>query len=463
MKKILSYSLFSAVVALSLASCEQEEAAIFDKSAAERLDEAKDVFTQRIASSQNGWIFEYYGSPETDYDNYVKDVGYLMLAKFNSDNSVVVGMKNMHSSNAYLEDKSLWEVLTDMSAVLSFNSYNKCVHRFSEPENFDGSTSYGGDIGKGMLGDYEFIIVDAPEGGDHIMLKGKKHGAYSRLTRLGDDNSSFESYLDDVSSKQKQLLSSAAPNHLVMNVGEKQYYFLMPNKGGDLGLTKLWPAGTDSTFTMVYNPLLMSRRIAGADTTYVVRFRDAIKGTEESGLQAQEFFYDAKTQTFHGQAEGISIEGQDASSFFFERWSASQARFTLSRSSNMSEKVKELIAAVNAGYSDVKYTFQNAVLYPTAEGAMLSLTYRSNKNQSGSVLYKFSCSVDGEVLKLSYLEPNNSAAQTQLNSIKAIADLCNAISGSYTITSGANKLNLTTVCMTKTDDAAFSFEPTYSK
>lgn len=444
-------------------ACQQEEDAIFDASAAERLEEAQKVFTDRIASSPNGWIFEYFVSPETDADNYVKGLGYLMMVNFKPDHSVVVGMRNYHTENEYWEAESLWEVITDMSAVLSFNSYNKCLHRFSEPENFKGSTSYGGvDTGKGMLGDYEFIIVDAPENGQHIYLKGKKHGAYSRLTRLGQDTTSFQNYLVDVARMQSQLLSNNAPNHLVMNIQDRQYNFIMPTKGGDLGLTKLWPAGTDSTFTMTLNPLLMSRRIEGNDTTYVVRFRDAIEGPVDLDITAQEFYYDPKTKSFYGEEEGISIVGEDPAFFFFEKWGLG-ARFQLTRSSDGTDKAKELINAVYQGYSDIRYTCQNIQLQASENGATLTIAYKTNKNANGKAVYNFSASQDGDHLKLQYAEPANSASQTQYNSIAAIANLCEALCGTYELTAGNNPLNLSTIGMKKTEDAGFVIVPTYLK
>lgn len=53
MNKILA-SLFIAASAFALTGCVGEEDEIFDKSAAERLNEVSGIYTQRLASSEGG-------------------------------------------------------------------------------------------------------------------------------------------------------------------------------------------------------------------------------------------------------------------------------------------------------------------------------------------------------------------------------------------------------------------------
>lgn len=457
MKKILSYS-YACAALFSLAACQSEEADIFDKSAAERLNEASSLYASRLTDCQDGWAFEYYANSETSIDTYVKGVGYLMLVQFGKDYSARVGMNNTFTDSKYDEDTSAWEVITDMGAVLSFNTYNRLLHTFSVPEDVKGTSD--DETGKGMLGDYEFVMVDVPEGGDWVMLKGKKSKAYSRLTRLSP-GTDFSEYISDVQKVQREVLSNNAPNHLVLTAGEKQYNFLMPNKGGELGLTKMWPAGTDSTFTMSLNPLLMTRHVNGSDTTYTIRFRDAIEGSEG---KVQEFYYNPASFTFTGQdCEGCFIEGEDPVFFFNEKW-ANEARFTLARSNDGSDKAKQLISDVFTGYSNIKYTFQNVQLQADGDNAaILSFAYRTNKNASGKANYKFSCSIDGDKLTLSYIEPANNASQTQYNSIEAIQAFCAAMSGTFQIGAGNNPLNLNVISLQSTTDSSLRFMPNYVK
>lgn len=461
MNKIFSYSLLAASAIAVLGSCTQEEADIFDQSAAERLNAAKETFTQRLTSSPNGWIFEYFGSTETNADNYVKDMGYLMMVDLKKDGSVVAGMKNYHSGNQYWEDESLWEVITDMSAVLSFNSYNKVIHRFSEPENYNGSTSYGGDTGKGMLGDYEFIIVDAPEDGDHILLKGKKHGGYSRLTRLGADEGTFEEYIDDVTAKQAELLSNQAPNHLVMNVGDKQYYFIMPSKGGELGLTKLWPAGTDSTFTMKLNPILLTRQNIDGQKTYVLRFRDAIAGSDEE-TSVQEFVYDAASQTFRGEGENVNIVCENAAENFFG-WFEQRYTYSFTRQADGSDKFKELVEAVYQGLNGVKYKVEKFAFRANENKATFKISYKDSKSKKGTLTYNYTWSQNGEAFVLNFVDADDSASGKAMETIPAIAELCNMFTGTFNVSAANNALNLSNLKFTNSTDASVAFVWTYER
>jgi hypothetical protein len=59
MNKILSASILL-TGALALASCAGEEENLFDKSAAERLNETSAIYTSRLEASPGGWVMEYY-------------------------------------------------------------------------------------------------------------------------------------------------------------------------------------------------------------------------------------------------------------------------------------------------------------------------------------------------------------------------------------------------------------------
>ena len=193
MKKIYAKVLLMAAVAVFTA-CSGEEDNIFDKSAAERLNEVSGVYSQRLADSKGGWVMEYY--PYSDNENLVTGVGYLIMTRFHENGSVYTVMKNaatdeyrpiaqdkdgniwskVNTTPILISDSSSWQVITDMGPVLSFNTYNKCLGVFSDPTDIPATTSkYDDEKGKGYRGDYEFVMVDVPQGGDHILLKGKRN------------------------------------------------------------------------------------------------------------------------------------------------------------------------------------------------------------------------------------------------------------------------------------------------
>ena len=66
MKKIFFYIMF-AVAGLSLQSCLHDDDEIFDKSAAERINEAVANAKEVLTSSQEGWVMHYYAGREYAY------------------------------------------------------------------------------------------------------------------------------------------------------------------------------------------------------------------------------------------------------------------------------------------------------------------------------------------------------------------------------------------------------------
>ena len=218
--------LFTAAAALALTGCvKSEEDDLFDKSAAERLNEASQIYSQRLMASPNGWAMQLY---PTTKDEYPYGSGYLLLMVFNKDYSVKVAMNNAFSYNEYAEDVSPWEVITDDGPVLSFNGYNNCLHEFSNPEDifWTGDRDNTNDeSGEGCGGDYEFIIVDAPEDASYMMLKGKKRGTYNLLTPVPAEITpdDFEDYLNDVNSFHAKMFPANYPSFDVIHFGNELY------------------------------------------------------------------------------------------------------------------------------------------------------------------------------------------------------------------------------------------------
>ena len=128
MKKIFSISLLFSVTAMLFTGCVSEEDDLFSSSAAERLMESKKTYTERLGGTT--WVMELY---PLDTDEAPKGSGYLILNQFKKDGSVIQAMQNDLSDGKFLTDTSLWEVISDQGTVLTFNTYNKCIHTFSDP------------------------------------------------------------------------------------------------------------------------------------------------------------------------------------------------------------------------------------------------------------------------------------------------------------------------------------------
>ena len=186
MKKLLSMILVLSTV-LSITSCKYEEDDIWDQSAAERIESLSKSYAQTLKDSKGGWAMEYY---PTNTSTEVIGNGYLIMAKFNENNTVATGMKNVFSNNNYISDFSTWEINKDQGPVLSFSSYNNCIHVFADPYDLPFTGNSENEIneeGKGAQGDYEFMMVEVPADGDYVLLKGKKRGTYIRLTPVPED------------------------------------------------------------------------------------------------------------------------------------------------------------------------------------------------------------------------------------------------------------------------------------
>ncbi|GHT07736.1 hypothetical protein FACS189432_00210 [Bacteroidia bacterium] len=142
-----------------MSACVQDHKDIFDEPASIRMQHAVSEYKDLLASSPNGWLADYY--PEKDHGIG----GYAMALKFNSNGTVDVSCEIETNAKAGEVQTSQWDIISDRGPVLSFTTYNKVMHYFSEPYSWDVDGRYG---------DYEFVIMKAE--GDVVEMKGKKHG-----------------------------------------------------------------------------------------------------------------------------------------------------------------------------------------------------------------------------------------------------------------------------------------------
>ena len=144
---ISKYIVALAVVSMTVASCSREEDHIWEQSAAERLDAARSADLEILCAATNGWEMLYF--TESDFR------GVNFLLKFADNGSVTVATRNADTGNAYQEETSAYDVITDDGPVLSFNTYNSLLHRYADPDPDQTQQTDG--VGEG--GDYEFKIM----------------------------------------------------------------------------------------------------------------------------------------------------------------------------------------------------------------------------------------------------------------------------------------------------------------
>lgn len=218
MRKI--YSIWFLLALLAFAACSPEEDDLFDKSAAERIDEAIKQDLSVLRGAKNGWVMEYYPSPTKMYG------GYTFLVSFGEDWKANV-MCDFFADGEGV--KSEYEVKQSAGVMLTFDTYNEIFHFFSEPSNYLGI----GEQGEGMEGDYEFLILECTP--EKVVLKGKKTGNKMLMTPL-PENEEWAHYMGTV----KQIAKEAYPALYDVKVGENVEYtvtqryhkFVLVNKDG---------------------------------------------------------------------------------------------------------------------------------------------------------------------------------------------------------------------------------------
>jgi len=203
MKKV-NY-IFVCLVILFAVSCAKEEKDIFSASPAERINQAlKDDFAA-LTNAENGWAMEYFATVESP--------GYMLLVKFETSGKATIAAKSELTKNKEFEtDTCLFEIIADNGPVLTFNTYNKVLHRFSDPVDPDGY---------GLEGDYEFVIIRTTT--DKIVLKGKKRGTVIVLNKIPNDVTWLQ-YIAGLDAMHLLLFSNDAPN-LTMKIGQTIYSF----------------------------------------------------------------------------------------------------------------------------------------------------------------------------------------------------------------------------------------------
>ena len=439
MKKILSLTLLLAA-GIGFTACVNEEDDLFDKTAAERLNDASALYSSRLMAQPNGWAMQLYptNDNEAPYGS-----GYLVLCRFNKDHSVVVSMKNQFTDNVYRTDTSLWEVITDNGPVLSFNSHNDCLHAFTDPEDIlwtGNQDEPNNETGTGVGGDYEFIIVDAPEDASYMMLKGKKRGTYNLFTPV-EEGVEYESYLADVETFMKTMFPSSNPTFDVLHTPTGDFKMT----GIDDGIPNIFPYDGDEIIDESFNAFLITKR--GDD--YYLRLRDSFKienGEEEAS--EQEFMYHPDQDLFIGTGDDrFIIDGDEPNRFFRQALIDETRQWRWTAKSEMSAAYGDLMTRLSEAFKSKKLTYDRNILkYNTSKDkVVMTVSYKRNTSTI-SLDYIFGYSFDdSNKLTLTYEGPNDKAAETMLTQIPEIQTIVDAMNGQLNVKPSGTRFNLNTL------------------
>ncbi|MDD7653335.1 MAG: DUF4302 domain-containing protein [Sodaliphilus sp.] len=238
MKKLYKFSAIAAVLmSASLASCNHEEADIFDQNAAHRTEEARKMYKEILLDKGGKWQMEYFTTEE--------EHGYVYLFTFRNDGTVTISGNNEYitkltniDSNvpSYGSETSMWTILSDNGPVLSFNSYNTIFHLFATPEDIPGTER--DEQGYGHSGDYEFDLMKFSN--DTLYLEGKKNGAEIIMTRIASEIDD-ETYLNEVVALADSFFNAKVPAVYVNLPGGYRHVVL----DGATQLPKFYPETGD--------------------------------------------------------------------------------------------------------------------------------------------------------------------------------------------------------------------------
>lgn len=146
MKKFIY--LLATLFLVSLSACSPEEDDIFGQTSAERIEEVMKADLNVLTGASNGWLMSYYPAQAQKYG------GYNVLVKFTDEGKVTVASDIV---DATATATSTFRLKEQAGPTLTFDTYNKIFHIFSDPKNELGI----GNDGLGMEGDYEFTIMSA--------------------------------------------------------------------------------------------------------------------------------------------------------------------------------------------------------------------------------------------------------------------------------------------------------------
>lgn len=206
MKKIFFYIMF-AVAGLSLQSCLHDDDEIFDKSAAERINEAVANAKEVLTSSKEGWVMHYYVGQEYAYG------GLNLAVKFTDGKVQMYNETAKNSDGSYKSVVSTYKITRDQGPVLAFDTYNDLLHVYGDPAG-NGPTDVDG-----WEADYEFVIMNISEDQNTITLKGKKFYNTIVLERLTRPVAEYF----DAATKMAESLTNAGV--LAYTVGDKKAKF----------------------------------------------------------------------------------------------------------------------------------------------------------------------------------------------------------------------------------------------
>ncbi len=419
--------LFIAVAVVSLFSaCNRDEKSLFDQSAAERSQLALDN-AQKMLVAHDSWEMLYFANRESR--------GYNIVVKFFSNGKVIASAQNaLTTKNQLLTDSSTWVLRNDYGPIISFDTYNKVLHAWADPDPTPDASKKDYTPGDGYLGDYEFLILEA--NANRIMLKGKKHSAYIILRPM--PKMEIADYFKTCNSQ----LSKYFGNDAIMTLyqGGNAYYL----HNGASGIFTLTAVGKP---VPEVDPVIYP--ICPTLDGFVVCYAFNSTLYMDRGV-AMEHLFTLSGNKFVGEG-GSTISAGDLSTLFItyisnnKGWKADLTASTGTFADALSAFNTSLIALTKdskAKLNSVAITYSGTELIGKY---VLRINFEYRKNGQGNKQniiadYVIAIKSQNGNIGLTYLEPASDLATSWYNQFPEMSALINTVMNTFTL-SAVDQLN----------------------
>jgi len=412
MKNNIQYILLTGLV-FFFSSCLREEKNLFPESAALRLNHAVDNARQVLIdqSKNNGWIMEYFPTNDTE--------GYTFLMSFSDNTFVTIAAKNRYTTT-YTTDESAFEVIGDVGAVLTFDTYNKVFHLFSNPVD-----PSGGNTGLGLMGDYEFIIMDiSPD--NVITLKGKKRGT-TIIMRPLPQGQDWKGYFEELDGMDTTIFNPKLPATLTLqgsNEGDSLYYL-------SNGATHIFTAQTQDQ----NDALDPGSNIPFIITDYGLRFAQPVAMGKDS-VQTFKLSDDKNELVCTDAGKNAKITALAPADFFLSFINNSRAMAFVYSDANMSLSVKTAYAVIDNGVTSLSRKL-DYIQFVNNKDWSTSLAVRTSRTGGtaieGFLSFTITKKNDSEIeLTFNGFTGNyNPNGKTYYDNYSGISDFVAMVAGSY--------------------------------
>ena len=431
MKRTTQYLFSMLLLGAALVSCNRMEEDVFSENPSERLQKYTNAVYDELISAPNGWEVRYFMNPES--------AGYAMIMQFNADGTAKVAAKNSAStSGKYAVDESLWELISEDGAIISFPTYNKVVHAFADPKS----------DGVGLGGDYEFVVKE--HSSQAMRITGRKHGAQIYMYPLpsGQD---WEEYFNKVDAVDAVMFTGNDDMsfNLVRN-GEKQKVEYSKHMFG-------WMVG--DTVEFIYRFITTPNGIS----FYYEH------GVDVGEQKAQNFAFNSDNTALVCTDEGIDarFEAYYSPTEFFEYKLVNKAFWHLN-AENMGAVAQsaydDFVNTVNSsGSASNRRTITGFNLRMINENFVVEITYKDKDGSSKSGYVTMSKEVKPESVTFAYKSADDNATAIlqragNANLEDGIAKFNALFAGSFAVSSAkGGTLNMNEINLVDINDAVRSY------